>query len=174
MLTVVSVNILEGIFMEQTQGMQLLQAFGDIRRQLKRIFAGGNLSQGEFFVLKMLSEKSGDCIEAGFEGFPRAAFLSGKLEMKRPMISRILNRLEQRGYIIRTIDKSNRRSFEIHLTEDGEQAVRDAEAIMAGVLKQLGTELGEADMEKLISLLTRVADIFRDMAGTNPDVPEEF
>ena len=160
--------------MEQTQGMQLLQAFADIRRQLKRVFAGGNLSQGEFFVLKMLSEKSGDCMGPGFEGFPRAAFLSGQLEMKRPMISRILNRLEQRGYIVRTIDKTNRRSFEIHLTAAGEQAVRDAEAIMSGILKQLGTELGETDMEKLIILLTRVADIFRDMAGTNPDVPEEF
>lgn len=163
--------------MEQTQGMQLLQAFADIRRQIKRIFTGGNLSQGEFFVLKMLSEKNGECQGAGFEGFPRAAFLSGKLEMKRPMISRILNGLEQRGYILRTIDKSNRRSFEIHLTKAGEQAVCDAEEVMIGVMKRLETELGTEDMEKLIILLTRVADVYRNMAGSNPEEaegPEEF
>ena len=158
------------------KGMQLLRAFGDIRRQIKRIFAGGNLSQGEFMVLKMLSDKNGECGEDGFGDFPRAAFLSGKLEMKRPMISRILNGLEQRGYITRAIDKSNRRSFEIHLTEAGKKALQQAEEVMIGVLKRIETELGEADMEKLIDLLTRIADIYRGMAGSNPDseIPDEF
>lgn len=165
--------------MEQTQGMQLLQAFADIRRQIKRIFTGGNLSQGEFMVLKMLSAKNGDCKDAGFEGFPRAAFLSGKLEMKRPMMSRILNGLEQRGYITRAIDKNNRRSFEIHLTEAGKEALRQAEGVMMGVLKRIETELGAEDMDKLITLLTRVADVYRNIAGSSPDPettdePEEF
>lgn len=160
--------------MEQTQGMQLLQAFADIRRQISRIFAGGNLSQGEFFVLKMLCEKKEGCNEPGFDEFPRAAFLSGQLEMKRPMISRILNGLEQRGYITRIIDKANRRSFEIHLTKVGEMALHEAEAVMTGALKNLEVELGTADMEKLINLLTRVADIYRNMAGSNPEEADEF
>lgn len=172
MLTVRSAHFERGFFMEQ-RGMRLLQAFADVRRQVGRVFAGRHLSQSEFFVLKLLNVKSGEFKKTGL-GTPRAAFLSGRLEMKRPTVSRILNGLERRGYIARTIDTSNRRSFEIHLTEAGERALRQAEDVMTGLLDQLETELGEAELEKLITLVTRVADIYRNMAGSTPAAPEEI
>ena len=160
--------------MEQSKGIRLLQACVDIRRQVGRLFSGGNLSQGEFFVLKMLYEKSKGQKEIGFRGFPRASFLSERLEMKRPMISRILNTLEARGYVSRIIDKSNRRSFEIQLTESGQAALKQAEQNMVGIADRLETELGEEDMEKLISLLSRTADIYRGMAGQESEESGDF
>jgi len=160
--------------MEQTKGTRLLRACVDIRRQLGRLFAGGDLSQGEYFVLKTLCEKQNSKRETGFEGCLRAAFLSERLEMKRPMISRILNTLEARGYISRAIDKSNRRSFEIQLTKSGEAALERAEHNLFGIADRLETELGDADMEKLIALLSRVAEIYRDMAGQSPDKNDEI
>ncbi|NLM53014.1 MAG: MarR family transcriptional regulator [Firmicutes bacterium] len=95
------------------------------------------------------------------EGYIKAADLSEILELSRPSITRILNSLECRGYIVRNIDKKDRRSININLTETGIEALEKANRKILQIADRLVAELGEADTDKLIELIKRLTEIYK-------------
>jgi DNA-binding MarR family transcriptional regulator len=137
-----------------------------MRKQLNELISKGNLSRGEYLVLRNIwMSKSGS--RAGGRGRLRAASLSEILELSRPSITRILNTLESRGFITRSIDEEDRRSVSIELTELGIEALEKANQGLFRIAERLVGALGEADTDKLIELLEKLADIFKGMAEGN-------
>lgn len=112
--------------MSQHLGLRLLQASLNMRRQLNRLAEFGSLTQGEYLVLRhmWLAERAVE--NAGREGTIKAAELSEQLERPRPAITRILNDLEARGLITRSIDPKDRRSVRIDLTAAGAAELNQA------------------------------------------------
>ncbi|NLH32151.1 MAG: MarR family transcriptional regulator [Firmicutes bacterium] len=98
-------------------------------------------------------------------GSLKAADLSDQLNRPRPAITRILNALEERGLIVRTIDPDDRRSINISLTEEGGAALQKANDTILKVAERIVLSLGESETEKLIQLLGRLTDIFEDILG---------
>lgn len=151
--------------MSKEKVRELLHACMEMRTQLGLLFSTGDLTRGEYLALGMLArsrrEPGG---EAAGESV-RAAGLSDELGMKRPLVSRILNALEERGLIVRTIDEKNRRSFEITLTEMGAAAYMKAEAAVSGVVHRLHEALGEEDTDTLIELLGRITGVYRKLTA---------
>lgn len=168
--------------MRQHTGTRLLHACLKMRRQLNKLATAGNLSQGEYLVLRHIwlagtaetseSITDGSLFQEGLmksnqirPGSLKAADLSDQLNRPRPAITRILNALEERGLIVRTIDPDDRRSINISLTEEGGAALQKANDTILEVAERIVLSLGESETEKLIQLLGRLTDIFEDILG---------
>lgn len=149
--------------MEQQKGSRLLYSCLNMRRQLNKLLSNGNLSQGEYLVLRNIWLSNNDMPGKGKDGYLKAADLSELLELSRPSITRILNDLERRGYITRDIDKKDRRSINIELTEAGVEALEEANRRILGIAERLAASLGDSDTEKLIELIDRLTGIYREI-----------
>jgi DNA-binding MarR family transcriptional regulator len=158
--------------MEQANGARLLFSLIRMRRQLAPVLdAGfGGLSRAEYLVLRGVARG-----RFGGRGEPvRAAKLSEMLEVSRPAVTRVLNGLESRGLITRSIDRDDRRSINVELTEAGRKALGSADEEILSMAEKLAARLGDADTEKLIELLGRLADVCKDLsAGSEGGRDEE-
>jgi DNA-binding MarR family transcriptional regulator len=79
--------------------------------------------------------------------------LADMLGVTRGGLTRIVDRLVERGWIERDRPASNRREVYAMLTADGQRAVKHARGIYVGVLKQtLGAHLSEGELEQLAQI----------------------
>ena len=172
--------------MKQLKGARLLSATMNMRKYLNRLTSRGDLTQGEYQVLRHIRLASAGFPADGKPSPVRAATLSDKLELSRPSITRILNTLERRGFIIRKIDREDRRSITIELTEKGGEALDRANKALlaedAATLAEAADAIGD-DVELLWAEETwvlataplgssadRVQDLLADLAlGVAPE-----
>ncbi len=153
--------------MEQQKGARLLYSCLNMRRQLNKLIGNGNLSQGEYLVLRNIRLSDSGVSAGGMRGHIKAAALSDILELSRPSITRILNALELRGFITRNIDKEDRRSVSIELTEAGIEALEKANRELLSIAVRLVDSLRDADTDKLIELVDKLAEIYKGMLDQN-------
>jgi len=147
----------------QQLGFRLLASCLDMRRELNKLISTGHLSQGEYLVLR----------NVWLTKTAKAAELSAILQLSRPSISRILNDLEGRGLITRRIDESDRRSIDIELTEAGVKAVQRANRGLLRIAERVVDGLGESDTERLIHLLEKLTDIYKQMVAESEGERDE-
>lgn len=158
--------------MEKRKGIRLLYSCLNMRRQLNKLLTRGELSLGEYLVLRNVKLSHSGLPAKFLQRSIKAADLSRILELSRPSITRILNSLEEREFITRSIDKEDRRSICIELTEKGLQVLEKANKGLLGIAERLVAELGEADTDKLIELVERLADIYETMLEEEGDEDE--
>lgn len=149
--------------MTQPKGIRLLTSCLNMRRQLSKIISDGNLSHGEYLVLRNIQMPNPLYSVGDSKANLKAADLSELMDLSRPSITRILNGLEQRGLILRSIDKNDRRSVVIELTEKGSEALRNANKAILNVAGKLVESLGDSDTEKLIELMDKLTGIYKSM-----------
>lgn len=150
--------------MQERKGIQLLYSCLNMRSQLNNLLQSGSLSQGEYLVLRNIRHANSSLASDGIlNGNIKAATLSDILALSRPSITRILNGLEKRGLITRSINKKDRRSVAISITEEGITALDEANKALLKITNRLVTSLGEADMAKLIELVDKVAEVYEEM-----------
>ena len=70
--------------------------------------------------------------------------------------------LETKGYIIRDVDKEDRRNTYVYLTELGTKARRKNEIQMNKVMQRIMMRMGENNMNELIILWNQLADIMEE------------
>lgn len=151
----------------QQKGSRLLYSCLNMRKQLTKLISNGDLSQGEYLVLRKIWLSNNGMSSYGIQGYVRAADLSDILELSRPSISRILNDLEGRGFITRNIDSKDRRSVKIELTEAGIEAIEKANRRILSITESLVMSLGEPDTDKLIELLNKLTEIYKEILESN-------
>jgi len=149
--------------MRQIKGIRLLSSCLNMRRQFTKLIGGGNLSHGEYLVLRNIEISNSPFGAGNAKVNLKAADLSELMDLSRPSITRILNGLEQRGLILRSIDKNDRRSVVIELTEKGSEALRNANKAILNVAGKLVESLGDSDTEKLIELMDKLTGIYKSM-----------
>ncbi len=140
--------------MKTLKGAHILYATLNMRKQLNKLLAKGNLSTGEYLVLRNVSKD---------DGYLKASELSEILELSRPSITRILNDLEKRNYITRMIDKDDRRNINIELTDEGRKALEQANGRILAVAERIVDSLGESDTDKLIELVEKLTETYKVM-----------
>ncbi|HHV45824.1 MAG TPA: MarR family transcriptional regulator [Tissierellia bacterium] len=153
--------------MKEEKGARLLYSCLNMRRQLNKLISDGNLSQGEYFVLRNLWISSNDLSNEDKKGYVKAADLSDKLELSRPAITRILNNLEHRGLITRNIDKKDRRSINIELTQAGIEAIENANKRILSIAERIVASLGDFEADKLIELIDKLTEIYKEILEEN-------
>ena len=101
----------------------------------------------------------------------RAYELARRARMTQPSMAELIDDLEQKGYVVRREDPSNRRGRLVVPTERGRHHMEDARAIIAEIehswLERLGPNQGEAFLEALRQLAGDRSSIDRSLARPN-------
>ena len=103
----------------------LSAALSDLNLSAAEINALANLGEGGTLSVRQLSERAGT----------RASTLTG-----------LLDRLENRGYLVREVDPADRRSFRLPLTDQGQEVAARALAAIADLER---TALSRLDATQL-------------------------
>lgn len=88
--------------------------------------------------------------------------LARDLRIAPPAASRLLNTMEKKGQIIRTVDKGSRRNTFVSLTPEGSRILAQATENMEKVKLRLIRRMGHEDITKLIELWNKLAGIMEE------------
>jgi DNA-binding MarR family transcriptional regulator len=89
----------------------------------------------------------------------RLTALAERAQITKQSMGYLVDHLEERGYLERRPDPTDRRAALVCLTERGWAQIRAALAIIAGLEQEWTTALGEQRMEQLRELLTELRQI---------------
>ena len=85
-----------------------------------------NLTHGEFAILKAVSCcGNGKCQESEI----RISDIVSHLKIPAPAVSRTMNALEERGFIIRSVHKKDRRNISVSLTKKADRCLQKQQRI---------------------------------------------
>jgi len=140
-------------------------AFGflinDVTRMLRKIFdrraVRFELTRAQWRALKRISYNEG----------MRQAELAEQLEMEPIAIGRVIDRLENAGFVERRADPTDRRAWRLHLTARAHGVVDDMETIGDQLLRDAQKGISSADMKAVMATLTHMKQnlIALDEAG---------
>ena len=131
---------------------ELTQATDHVRARLSRLLgAGPGLAPDEVELLMLLADAP--------ERRLRMIDVSESLRLSKSGVTRLVDRLQERGLVVRAACPSDRRVVYAGLTEHGATVLEAAAPIfVSGLMEHLGGRLDEARVERLR------ADL-RDIAG---------
>jgi DNA-binding MarR family transcriptional regulator len=120
--------------MAETELAQAARAIALAARNLERAASTRDLTLAQYRVLAQVA--------AGDE---RSTLLADRLAVAKPTITAVVDGLVERGYLERSSVDGDRRSIRIAVTKSGRQALRAAEAEMAGSLEGILEHVGDRD-----------------------------
>jgi len=109
--------------------------------------AGHDLNFSQFITLKHLAE-----------GTASVTDLAGIAQLNPGAMTRLLDKLEQRGIVARVADPTDRRALRIHLTEAGIATWNEINHCGQRVRERATRGMDDADRDTLTRLLTQVRD----------------
>lgn len=96
--------------------------------------------------------------------------LAETLEIEKPTLGRLLDRLEAKGWVRREHDARDRRVWRVHLTDEVEPALRTMRAIAAELRRDALAGIRAAERERFVDTLLAIkANLLRIPAGTPAD-----
>jgi DNA-binding PadR family transcriptional regulator len=113
-----------------------------------------NVSIAEVVVLKGIKDRVFDSGEVTIPGL---------LCISRAAVSQLLGGMEKNGYIVREINKANRRKHLLSLTETGKVLVEEHEHKFMELLFEIIDRFGEKEMKQLIRLSSRFMDTIEEI-----------
>ena len=87
--------------------------------------------------------------------------LAETLEIEKPTLGRLLDRLETKGWVRREHDARDRRVWRVHLTEEVEPALRTMRAIAAELRRDALTGISAAERERFVDTLLAIKENLR-------------
>lgn len=129
---------------EQEVYLNLWRTYDRLRLHEDELFAKHELTAQQYNALRLLKAEP--------QGLPTLE-LASRLISRAPDITRLVDRLEQRGLVKRERSVDDRRTVQVTITEVGSQLLRDlAGAVKECARKQLG-HLSQEQQQQLIALL---------------------
>ncbi|MFP3043321.1 MarR family transcriptional regulator [Treponema primitia] len=116
--------------------------------------SGENVSMAELAVLAGIKNHT---FEDGEVTIPDLLCIS------RAAVSQMLRVMEQKGFIIRDINKANRRKQLLTLTKKGSAVVEEQEQKVMELLAQIVDQFGERETKQFIKLSGRFMDIIEKL-----------
>jgi len=87
--------------------------------------------------------------------------LAEMLEIEKPTLGRLLDRLEAKGWVRREHDASDRRVWRVHLTDEVEPALRTMRTIAAELRRDALTGISNAERERFVDTLLSIKENLR-------------
>ncbi len=136
----------------------------DVARLLRTIYDRRvrdlGLTRSQWWVLTHLFRKDGIT----------QSELAETLELERPSLGRLLDRLEAKGWVRRTPDARDRRAKRIYLTDAADTPMRIMREIAAGVREDALSSLNAADRDRFVdTLLTIKSNLMGQVNGVSKD-----
>lgn len=126
----------------------------------------GRLRMGDLFP----EVSKGDCValqaidyyarEKG--GNLTVSELADKLRVQSSAVSRSLKALENKGYVERTIHKSDRRNTYVALTELGKEELKSVQATINEFSEAIISRMNETDIQEMIVALNNLYEITQE------------
>lgn len=112
------------------------------------------------------------CIECSKGQEMKASEIAGFLGVTAPSITFVLNRMEGKGYIQRTMDKKDRRAVIVTITAEGKELLNETIAEMRLKMEELAAHLGEEDSRTLVRIAGRLLIFYSEKKGGD-DAPDK-
>ncbi len=87
--------------------------------------------------------------------------LAETLEIEKPTLGRLLDRLEAKGWVKREHDAKDRRVWRVHLTEEVEPALRTMRAIAKELRRDALSGISAAERERFVDTLLAIKENLR-------------
>ena len=140
----------------QASALGLLRTADLITRSLARTIEPHGITLQQYNVLRILR---------GAMPEPMATLAIGERMIEQtPGITRLLDRLEAKGLIVRNRCKADRRQVHCHITPSGLALLEALDEPVHVIEEQLMAPLGRADQKALIALLDRIRSARPDPA----------
>jgi DNA-binding MarR family transcriptional regulator len=95
--------------------------------------------------------------------------LAVQMSLPQSSMTRLLDQLEEEGYVLRVADPANRRSTLIEMTPLGDQAVESGlEVFLSSTREHFVGLLTDEQLDHLV----RITQILRDANAPRPDLPD--
>lgn len=137
--------------MEQPKRQQLFglmgSIFNDTRKYLDEQFKQWGLSRTEWLVLAMLRLNPDALTQAEALKY---------IGVEKSYFSKQLNALEEKGYIIREVDRNNRRNRLIKVNPKSKKQLTKAFALLENFTETIQCDLSNQEIENLHCLLTKI------------------
>lgn len=128
-------------------------------KKLGMIFPPGlDIRMAELIVMKSIEEANPSDGKNVF-----VSDIHGHHFMTKPAISQILNGLENKEYIRRKMDKTDRRKIAVTLTPKGQNILAQTKEFADDMIGTVISRFGEDNTRQLIELFSRLADISEDV-----------
>lgn len=131
---------------ENTLGTLVHEVAHLLRTLIDRRVDPYNLTRAKWLALGVLDRR---------EGITQTE-LAEYLELDKSTVGRLIDRLVQRGFVVRRKDPNDRRVFRIFFAESAQPILSELEQVGAGVRADALAGISKQDQEKLLSLLDRV------------------
>ncbi|MGL5329185.1 MAG: MarR family winged helix-turn-helix transcriptional regulator [Peptostreptococcaceae bacterium] len=99
--------------------------------------------------------------------------LSKCLMITKPAVSKVINGLEEKGYVERMTDKSDRRVVYINLTETGMKILEEENKRFEIFTQRVIEKMGEDDTEEMIRLFKKMYDSILEIEKEEVNKEEE-
>lgn len=96
------------------------------------------------------------------DGILTVSELAEHMEVQASAVSRTLKSLEDKDFIERTVNRSDRRNTYVSLTSQGQEEVRRIEKTMGDFSKAVITRMNEDDMQRLITYLDELYRVAKE------------
>ncbi|MCC5878256.1 MAG: MarR family transcriptional regulator [Candidatus Sumerlaeia bacterium] len=116
--------------------------------ELARLLKNESLSPLQFQVLRIIHESNG-------EGVPSLA-IKNQIAHRVMDVTRVVDRLEKLGYVVRKRSSGDRRVVLVSLTDSGSAALDRLAPSYEKLSSRMSSELSRLDMERLVDLLGRL------------------
>lgn len=130
----------------ETLGELLHDAAHLLRTVIDRQAIPHNLTRAQWLALVLLDNESG----------LTQSELAERLELGSPAVGRLVDRLEERGFVERRGDASDRRIRRVYIKEDARPVLVELEQVAVGVRDQALRGISGEEHRLLISLLRTV------------------
>lgn len=137
---------------DNSYGQELIEVINKLHGMKRRSKGFGELSQMEGMILFYLDNNLSEDNTLGI----KVSSITKDLDIPKPTTSKILNSLEERGYILRKIDRSDRRVTYISITKEGYACIKKLHDVRDQYVIELMNKLGEHDAKELIRIIDKL------------------
>ena len=149
------------------------ETIDSVIRSLRRVNLQGSFFGQTVAIRFGLSESDVEAIEVLLDtGAATAGRLSELMGLSSGAVTRVIDRLEQAGYVRRVTDPADRRRVVVELVPE---KMTEMEATMARFGEKSATEISrysDAELAVINDFLTRMAAVTRDEANAMRDAPD--
>jgi DNA-binding MarR family transcriptional regulator len=145
--------------MDESISKEFINIINKLRKITHRKHTHSKVHPGEFMMLSAIYSFMNDkCGNAKAGTRLKVTELSDLIHSTKPATSKMLNSLEEKGYIERVSDSKDRRNVYIHLTNKGETIILDAFKRLQDFADRTITRMGEEDSKELLRMLNKLYD----------------
>ncbi len=120
-----------------------------------------NNNQLNITELMLINEISDNTLNS--EGNVGISDVKEFLSVSKPAVSQMLSSLEKRGFLVRDVDKNNRRNVIVTLTDTGREVLSVELENFNIKLKKIISHLGEDDVKQMIEIVNRMILITNEL-----------